>query len=84
MMARTQFSQAVCTHLQRTPFKPFTIEMDDGRQYLVKKPEDLNYPIYPGAVAGGTATFSADDLNFEFIDCDAVKRFIDADAVPAS
>ena len=43
MMARTQFAQTVKAHLERTPFKPFTIEMEDGRQFVVERPESLWY-----------------------------------------
>lgn len=78
MMARPDFEQAVQTRLERKPFQPFIVELDDGDRFFVGQREAIMYR------GGTTAVFFAPDGNFDFVDCEAVRQIWDVSiAAPA-
>jgi hypothetical protein len=77
VMTRTSFEQAMQAFLQRKPFRPFVIEFDDGRQWVVGQPEALFYHT------GDTAVYFRPDESFDFVDSEAVKQLLELTTVPA-
>jgi hypothetical protein len=78
MMTRTSFEEAIRTHLRRQPFKPFIIEFDDGRQWIVENPEALSY------YTGDSALYFRADGSFDFVDCEAVCRIVECSAAASA
>jgi hypothetical protein len=78
MMPRATFEETLQAHLRRQPFKPFVIEFDDGRRWIVDKREALSY------YTGDSALYFRPDGSLDFVDSDAVCRFAElAAATPA-
>lgn len=68
MMTHTHFEQGLKNLLHRSPFQPFAIEFDDGRRWVVERPETLHY------YTGGSATYFWPDGGMDFVDSEAVKQ----------
>lgn len=71
MMLKSVFGQTLRERLERRPFKPFLIEFDDGEQWVVGQPEAIHYHT------GGSAVYFRPDGSFDFVDCDAVRQFLE-------
>ena len=74
MMRRAQFEEALRSHLWRTPFKPFIIELEDGRQLVIEQKQMLSY------FTGDSALYLNPDGSGEFIDNEAVTRIVEKTA----
>jgi hypothetical protein len=70
-MTSTQFKQGLQGLLQRKPFQPFVIELDDGEQWVVGQREAIMYH------EGGTAIYFRVDGSFDFVDCETVRQFLE-------
>ena len=71
MMTRASFEQGLQTLLKRQPFQPFIIEFDDGERWVVGEPAALWYQ------EGRTAVYSRPDGSLHFVDCEAVRQFVE-------
>lgn len=58
--------------------RPFAIELDDGRRFIVNRPEALMFPSH------GNTVFFHDDGNLDFVDCEVIKQFVDLVSANAS
>ncbi len=76
MMHGPIFDKDLREKMERNPFQPFIIEFDDGRKFIVSRPKALMFPSY------GSTVFFHGDGNFDFVDCEVVKQFVDL--VPAN
>jgi hypothetical protein len=70
-MTRATFEEALQAHLKRKPFQPFVIEFEDGRHWVVGQPEVVSY------YTGDSALYFRPDGSFDFVDCEAVCRFVE-------
>jgi hypothetical protein len=77
MMASADFEKALKTQLQRRPFQPFRIDLDDGRQFVVGESQALSY------YEGSTALFFGPDT-MDFVDCVAVQAFVPLVPAPSA
>lgn len=75
-MTTTTFEKQMQALLQRKPFRPFIIELNDGEQWVVGQPEALMYQN------GGTGIYFRLDGSFDFVDCENVKQLLEL--IPAS
>ena len=73
-MAADQFECVLTSLLQRQPFRPFTVELQDGKRFEVDEP-------YSTAVGDGVAVFLAAGARPILFGHDSVNQII---AVPAS
>jgi hypothetical protein len=71
MMTPRSFEDAIKLHLRRQPFKPFLIEFDDGRQWVVEKPETVSY------YTGDSALYFHADGSMDFVDSEVVCRIVE-------
>ena len=77
MMTPAAFEQSLKPLLQREPFQPFFIELEDGERWVVGQKEAVMYQ------KGGTAVYFRLDGSFDFVDCQNVRRFIELVAASA-
>ena len=75
-MKTVEFQRSLRTFLDRRPFKPFLIELDDGETFVVGQPTAVNYR------EGETALYFHTDGNMDFVNSEAVRRIVEL--VPAS
>jgi hypothetical protein len=68
MMASASFQQTLVPLLNRRPFQPFCIELEDGERFLVRRPGALWYRD------GGTAVYLRSDGSLDFVNAEAVAR----------
>jgi len=78
MMKRVQFEQELRLRLDRQPFQPFAIELEDGSRREIRKKQDLSY------WKGGSALYVHPDGEWEFVDHDDVQQILDLVPEPAS
>jgi hypothetical protein len=72
-MRAAEFEKSLRAWLGREPFEPFVIEQEVGGQILVTNPKAV------GSLGGDDAIyFGPDRQDFQFIDCDNVKRIVAA------
>jgi hypothetical protein len=76
-MTREKYQQAVDAFKQRQPFKPFAIDLEDGRRFVVKDPK--MFSCYAGA-----GDFLHPDGNFDFVDFYMVKQLVELDSPPSA
>jgi hypothetical protein len=76
-MTRAGFEQALQKQLQRKPFQPFVIEVEDGDRWVVGEREALMYQ------EGGTGIYFRLDGSFDFVDCDNVRQILELTPVPS-
>jgi len=62
------FERTLRELLQRRPFLPFIVEMDDGERFIVDDPEAV-------PLSGGAAGFIGMDKIY-FFNCDNVRHFL--------
>src|SRR5438876_436852 len=60
MMKRETFEQVASTFLRRQPFRPFVLELDDGRSLVVAQREALSH-------YAGSATYFGADGSITFV-----------------
>ncbi len=77
MMKRHQFQEAVDAFKQRVPFRPFVVEMEDGRRIVVKDPKE--FPCF----AGGT-TWQWPDGELMFVDAEDVQQVVELTNTPSA
>jgi hypothetical protein len=75
-MKTLDFQKDLRAFLDRKPFKPFLIELDDGETFVVGQPAAVNYR------EGETALYYHADGNINFVNSEAVRRIVEL--VPAS
>jgi hypothetical protein len=78
MMPRATFEEALRAHLRRQPFQPFAIEFDDGRRWTVEQPEAISY------YTGDSALYFHADGSLDFVDSEAVRRFVELAPAPST
>ena len=78
MMNLGEFEQKLQTLLQRVPFQPFAIELDDGERWLVVKKENVMYLDGPSGVYFGGDRFMA------FVDYQNVRGFHMLEVAPTT
>jgi hypothetical protein len=71
MMKRVHFEEALRSRLDRQPFQPFAIEMEDGRHFEIRKKKDLAYWV------GDTAMYGEPGNGWEWLNRDDVERIVD-------
>jgi len=71
MMNRESFQAAVEQFKRRSPFRPFLVELDDGKKVIVQKPEELH------CLRGLGAHCRSSDGEFTLVDYDIVSRVAD-------
>ena len=71
MMNRESFQAAVDQFKRRQPFRPFLVELDNGKQVIVQKPEELH------CLRGLGAHCRSGDGEFTLVDFDIVSRVDD-------
>jgi len=71
MMKRVDFERALRSRLDRKPFEPFIIELEDGSRLEVRQKQDLSFYV------GDSATYLRPDGSFDFVDRDNVLRILD-------
>jgi hypothetical protein len=71
IMTSVNFEQKLRALLQRQPFRPFVIELNDGEQWVVGQREALMYQH------GGTAIYFRLDGSFDFVDSENVKQLLE-------
>ena len=74
-MSVEQFEHELRTNKHRDPFRPFVVELIDGRSILVDEPAL--------AFDGGRAVFLGSS-DIEIFDCEEVQRFRPAQMGPAA
>ena len=74
-MDQSQFEAELRTLLRSEPFRPFTVDVDDGRAIFVDQPAI--------AFGGGRAGFIGPTGEIEFFDCEHVVQFRPAQEEPA-
>jgi hypothetical protein len=77
MMRRMDFQNAVDTFKHRVPFKPFVVEMEDGKSLIVYRPDQIK-------CFNGSATYIYPDGNdWElFVDFENVDRVVELPEKP--
>jgi hypothetical protein len=73
-MIYQDFDRAMKEKLHREPFRPFVIEMDDGRRMVVTERQAVHHYV-------GPALLFYPDGNFDFVDAESVKQLLDLEAV---
>jgi hypothetical protein len=71
MMKRIEFAQAIQSRLDRKPFRPFAVELEDGQRRVVEKRESISYLV------GNDALYVHPNGEWEFLDRDDVMRVVD-------
>jgi hypothetical protein len=71
MMTRAVFEQSLRQFLDRKPFKPFMIEMDDGSRWQIDRRERLSFYV------GDSALYVSPDEELSFLDRDDVRDIVD-------
>jgi hypothetical protein len=75
MMTPETFAKELRAKLDRKPFQPFMIELEEGGPWYVTSREAVHYYVGHNAVV-----FHDNDM--DFVECENVRRFVDL--VPAS
>jgi hypothetical protein len=75
MMTPETFQKELRTLLDRQPFHPFLIELEAGGPWRVDRREAIQYNVGKNAVY-------IHDGDFDFVECENVRRFVDQE--PAS
>ena len=76
MMKLVDYEEALRSRLDRQPFQPFVIEMEDGRRFEIRKKKDLAYWI------GDMAMYGEPGNGWEWLYRDDVKQIVDLSAEP--
>jgi hypothetical protein len=72
MIAETFYSTMI-EKLRRQPFRPFAVELNDGRRVEIDRPGTVS-------IRGGVAACSTRDCIYVRVDCEDVKQISDAPA----
>jgi hypothetical protein len=67
-MTKAQFERTLRGLLRREPFRPFDVEMLDGKRFTVDRAEAV-------AMGTGAAGFIAEDQDIRFFDWESTRRF---------
>jgi hypothetical protein len=67
MMKRAHFDEITRGFLKREPFRPFVIEYEDGRRFVVRDPKELH-------CFAGSATYSPPDGSIHLLDNEEVAQ----------
>ena len=78
MMTVDEFEQKLQTLLKRTPFRPFSIELDDGERWQVDAKENVMY------LGGPTGVYFGPDMFMAFLECHNVVRFHELEVAPTA
>ena len=73
-MKREAFDEAARKYLNRQPFRPFVIELDDGSSLVVGQREALHE-------FAGAATYFGADGSITFVDAEDVKQLLELQIV---
>jgi hypothetical protein len=68
-MSADDFYRAMIEKLDREPFRPFSVELNDGRRVEIIRPRSVS-------IRGGVAACSTKDSIYVRVDCDDVKQII--------
>ena len=71
LMETNTFEKALVGFTQRVPFRPFTVESINGRQFVIEHPEAL-------VVRSGVAVYIASDGALTIFDHEGVNQFTGA------
>jgi hypothetical protein len=75
-MKSTIFDQAVRGLLERKPFQPFAIELEEGGRFVVDKPEALMAPTF------GKTVYFRTDGSFDFVYSENVQKLVELTNAP--
>ena len=76
-MTREEFRQQLLVHLQRSPYRPFTVVLKTGERFAVDDPQFVGHNVRDNGSAG--AYIDANEQIFLF-DYTNVEEFIEAAA----
>jgi len=72
-MTDDDFYRTMLQKLERKPFHPFTVEMNDGRRVEIDRPKTVS-------IRGGVAACSTRDCIYVRVDAEDVREIVDAPA----